>query len=314
MMIFQLPPTDCYIFDPHEVQTSGYVNEINNHKSDTPDGRKSKGKHNVDIQVHKNELQNAEQQTSANRNKLNNTKDAVRNQRNAALQEGGLSNCQEKSKVNLNGVHSHSNLKSNQNTNQNKEGGAHVCSAQPPNCSAKGALQPRQHNDHSKLPSVAAESCQYEQVPGENGSVAPSAIPGTQSNGTCSPDTDFPRNAGQQAAVGSESASDNHMHSTQSTGHTVLSKGGEQAVCEAQRHDSGDQACRTETLNGCLTDRDSNNPPQRPKPETSWEAEQARWEEVDGEFEEEDADVAEALAALEAATAGEDFEEEEEEY
>ncbi|KAL8207516.1 UNVERIFIED_CONTAM: hypothetical protein K2H54_057282 [Gekko kuhli] len=312
-----------YIFDPQEVQTSGYINEINNYKSDTQDGGKSKGKHNVEIQVHKNELQTAESQPSANSNKLNNAKDALRNHRNTALQEEGLGNCREKSNVNVNGVHSYSNFKSNHNTNQNKEAGTHVCPVQPPNCSAKGLSQPKECSDthpeadHPKLLSVATEGSQYRQLlsAGENGSVAQRATLGAQSKDHCPPDPDVSKNANQQTVAGSESPSNNHTHSAQSTGLTILNKHGGQALGKAKRCDSGDQACRAGTSSGRLEDQIVPDiPSPRPTPEASPEAGRVCCGEVDGEFEGEDADIAEALAALEAATAGEDFEEEEEGY
>uniref|UniRef100_A0ACB8E717 Uncharacterized protein n=1 Tax=Sphaerodactylus townsendi TaxID=933632 RepID=A0ACB8E717_9SAUR len=304
--------TACYIFEPQEVPMSGYINEINNCKSDSPDGGKFKRNHNVEIQVHKNGLQNAESQPSVNRNKLNNNKDAIRNNRNAAIREEGLSNCLEKSNVNINGVPSHSNLKSNHNTNQNK----HVSSVQPPNCSAKRLSQPKECNntnlegDHPKLPLAATESCQDRQLPTtvENGCLAQSAMLEAQS--VCSPEPDFSKNASQQTVVGHDSLSSSHTHSTQSTAPIILNKHGDPAL-----YDSGDQACRTGTLNGCLEDKMfGDNPWLRPKSEAFLEAKEVGCGAVNGEFEEEDADVAEALAALEAATAGEDFDEVEEEY
>ncbi|XP_060102231.1 uncharacterized protein C4orf19 homolog [Heteronotia binoei] len=305
-----------YIFDPQDVQTQGYINEINNYKFDTQDGRKFKGKPSVEIQVHKNELQSDESQPSIHRNKLNNAKEAVRNQRNAALQEDGLSNRHEKSYIHINGVHPYSNLKSNHNTNQNKEAGRHACSA-------KGLSQPKECSDanleaeHPKQPLAATESSQYRQslTTGENGSATQSATLEAHSNDICSPGPDVSKHASQQRVAGSESPSNNHMHSTQSTEPTVSNEDGDWASCEANRCDSGDRACRTGTLNGCVKDKtvsDSYSP--RPRPEASLEAGQVCCGEMNGEFEEEDADIAEALAALEAATAGEEFEEEEEEY
>lgn len=311
--------SSSYIFDPQEIQTSGYLNEINNYKSDTQDGGKLKGKPSVEIQVHKNELQNAELQLSVNRNKLNNAKDAARNQRNTALQEEALSNCREKSNINVNGVHSHSNLKSNRNMNQNKEVGLHVCSAQLPNCSAKELSLPKECNDthleadHPKQPSAATERSQQGQLltAGENGSVAQSAVPEAQSNDMGLPDPDFSQNANPQTVAGSESPSNSCTCSTQSAEHTVLNKHVEQALYKAKRHDSGDQAYRTGTSDGCLKGKTvSDLPSPRAKPEALPEAEQVCCGEVNGEFEDEDADIAEALAALEAATAGEDSEEE----
>ncbi|XP_054854133.1 uncharacterized protein C4orf19 homolog [Eublepharis macularius] len=312
-----------YIFDPQEVQASGCINEINNYRYDTQDGGKFKCKYNVEIQVHKNELQKAELQPTVNRNKLNNTKDAVRNHRNTAVHEEGLSNCLEKSNININGVHSYSNLKSNHSANQNKEVSIHVCSAQRPSCSARELSQPQEFGDkileadHSQLPLEAIESNQYRQLPttGEKGSLAQSATLEAQNNGICSPAPDFSKNATQQTMVGSESLSNSYTHPTQSTECTVLNKHEDPALCKAKRCNSGDQTCKTGTVNGRAQDKTASDSPSSPRSKAGalLEAGEVCCGDFNGEFEDEDADIAEALAALEAATAGEDLEEEGEE-
>ncbi|XP_053107189.1 uncharacterized protein C4orf19 homolog [Hemicordylus capensis] len=316
-----------YIFDPQEVQTSGYVNEINNYKSDEQDGGKFKGKHNNEIQVHKNELQNTDSQLAANRHKLNNTKDAIGNHRSTALHKEGLGNCVEKYNFNINGLHSYSGINLSPNPNQSKEVSTHVCSGQLPSSSAQGLPQPKEcDNDKSldaeycpKLSSEATENVHYEESQriGVNISAAQSAILEAQDNGVHLPGLDDAQHASHpvtERAVGSEPLPNNHTHTDQSTECTTVNKHGDLPLCESRSCAAAGKACSRDTLNVNLKDKNADaNPAPRPKTEAVQEIRYVCHEEINGELdEEEDADVAEALAALEAATAGEDSDEEEE--
>ncbi|XP_061440588.1 uncharacterized protein C4orf19 homolog [Rhineura floridana] len=314
-----------YIFDPQEVQTSGYVNEINNYKPDEQDGGKFKCKLNNDIQVHKNELQKAELQPPAIRHKLNNTKDAVQNHKSTAVHEEGLGNLVEKCNVSVNGIHSHSGVNLNPNTNQSREIATDTYSGQRSNSSAKGVSQPNTCNnhrileteDHPKLSSETTGSVLYgeSQSAGENTSTTQSAILEAQGNGTHLPEPTDHQNAshaGKQRAVGRESLLNNHTHADENTECTTTSNHWDLPLCESKSHNSTDQACRTGPSNVCFKDKVSDDTPySRTKRGAVQEDRYDCHNEINGELEEEDAEVAEALAALEAATAGEDFEEEE---
>ncbi|XP_020641841.3 PDCD10 and GCKIII kinases-associated protein 1 [Pogona vitticeps] len=305
-----------YIFDPQEVQPSGYVNEIN-YKPDEQDGGKFKCKQNNDVQPHNDHLQKAEIQPAANRHKLNNTKGAAQNHRSTFFHEEELGNSVEK----CNGVHSYPNP----NTNQSRESSTHVYSGQLSDSSAKRISQPQTCDNHEipnievcrKLPSETTENFHYEefQSTGENISSHQSAILDMQGNGAHPPGPSYPKNAshaGKLKAAGSKSAS-NHSYIDQNIECTAGTKQSRDLPwCEPQRSDSGDKACRTGPLNACFKNKTSSDAPYpQAKTDVQQEAEYDCHEEVNGEVEEEDADVAEALAALEAATAGEDSEEDE---
>ncbi|XP_044274146.1 uncharacterized protein C4orf19 homolog [Varanus komodoensis] len=303
-----------YIFDPQELQTSGYVNEINNYKSDEQDGGKLKCKHSNDIQVHKNELQNVDFQSAANTHKLNNTKDVVWNHRSTALCEEGLGNLVEKCSFTINGIHSYSAVNFNPSTNQSKEICTHLNSGQLQDPSVKRVSQPKmceKHEDQPKPTSEATRSVHYEEFQNtcENIPSAQSAISETQGSGIHvpgpneSPDASCPR---KQRAAGNTSLLTNRTCRAQSTECLPRYK----PSCESESCDSGDEPCRV-----CVKDKSSR---EAPSPHIETDAAEGAMcvchKEVDRELEEEeeeDAEVAEALAALEAATAGEDSDEEE---
>ncbi|XP_033016676.1 uncharacterized protein C4orf19 homolog [Lacerta agilis] len=299
-----------YIFEPQDVPTSGYINEINNYKSDEQDGGKFKCKQNNDIQVHKNELQTGELQTAANRHKLNNNKDAILNHRSSAPREEGLGNLAEKCRLNANGIHSHSgvNLHPNPSTNRNREISTHACSAQRADYSVQGGLpQPSTCNIHEIL-----ETEDLAKVSSEKGSALYGGSQSTPGNDTHLPGPTDPPNggyAGKQRAAGNESPSNNHTERK----HTTLSSQQDMPLGESKSWDSTDRACRTGPPNVCFKDNASDGVPSpRSKADAVREARSDCHNDINGELEEEvDAEVAEALAALEAATAGEDFEEEE---
>ncbi|XP_053260048.1 uncharacterized protein C4orf19 homolog [Podarcis raffonei] len=302
-----------YIFEPQDVPTSGYINEINNFKSDEQDGGKFKCKQNNDIQVHKNELQTGELQTAANRHKLNNNKEAVLNHRGGALRDEGLGNLAEKCHFNVNGIHSHSgaNLHPNPSTNRNREISTHTCSAQRAGFSVQGLPQPSTRNNHEILETevLAKASSEKRSALYEESQRAPG-------NDTHLPGPTDPPNggyAGKQRAAGNESPSNNHIHTGQNTEHTMLSSQQNLPLGESKSWDSTDKACRTGQPKVCFKDNVTDSiPSPRTKSDAVREARFDCHNDINGELEEEvDAEVAEALAALEAATAGEDFEEEE---
>ncbi|KAH0616257.1 hypothetical protein JD844_027235 [Phrynosoma platyrhinos] len=302
-----------YIFDPQEVQTSDCITEINNYKSDEQDGIKFKSKLINDIQVHKNELQNSEAQPAANRNKLNSSKDAIQKHRGTALHEEGLGNFTEK----CNGIHSYSNL----NTNKSKEiNSAHICSNELSNSSVKRISEPQTYDNHETLKNEGskklllrtAQTVHHEesQYTDENTSSIQGAIQDGRGN---LPGPSDPSDIGKLRALKSKNPLNHHTHAEQSTECTHMSQNSRDLPSwESESCDSGGKACRTGLLNPCFEDKMASDIPSPCAKESAVsEAKYDGHEEVNGELEVEDADVAEALAALEAATAGEDSEEEE---
>ncbi|XP_003226300.1 uncharacterized protein C4orf19 homolog [Anolis carolinensis] len=307
-----------YIFDPQEVQTSEYISEINNYKFGEQDRSKFKIRHNNNIQVQKNELQNSEVQPAANRNKLNNTKDATQNHREAALLGEGLGN----STAKCNGIHSSPVL----NKNQSKEvNSTQRCSSELSDSSDKRVSQSQTCDNHEtqktegspELSLGTAHSVHHveSQCRGKNTASTQGVIQNDRGIGTHQTGPNDPGDVGKLIAVRSKSPLSHHAHAEQSTECMSASRPSKDLTWESKSCNLGEDACRTGLLNPCFEDQISSDPPSPcTKADVASENKYDGHEEAKGEPEDDDADVAEALAALEAATAGEDSEEEEEGY
>ncbi|XP_063166141.1 uncharacterized protein C4orf19 homolog [Candoia aspera] len=313
-----------YIFDPQEVQTAAYFSEINNYKSDEEDSGQFQCKQSNDIQVHKNELQNTETQLAANHCRLNHTKDALWNYSIPGLQEKGLGNSIEK--CSINGIHSSSgmNLSPPHNKSQHKEINPQICSGQLPDSPGKRVSQPKIRDKREILDTenhpkqsleisdiVHREDSQSNAEPIFSTQCAIPELQGKDIHLDNPPSLPAASHAEQQRVVRNEHLSNHLVQINQSTESTTIIHNWNPSCCKS---DEVDGVWRTGPLGICFEDKISTeilfggN-----KGDPAQEARYDAHTKVNGELEE-DADVAEALAALEAATAGEVFEEEEEDY
>nr|XP_048704570.1 uncharacterized protein C4orf19 homolog isoform X2 [Caretta caretta] len=339
IMISQLPLPICYIFDPEDVQSSRYPNEVNSYK---PDGNKFKGDQNNETPVHKNELQNDELKRTENKNRFNNTKEAFWNHKGTALHEEGLGNCIEKFDNAHSGVNSCSGTHPfpNHNTNRIKETVRHGNSSQSASSSLANRTRDLCTNGLS-LPNESGKDCDPEtgnhkkpdseepehsrdensQSAGENSSLTESAILETQNDAIQLPDLDYlPRDSQTRNynAPEKDSFSDNYTHSDQNAASIVINKGEDPGLSLPLRmkenYDSVEKALKTESVNICVKEDMPDGLTSEGLITEAQEEKHINHKEINAkiEEEEEDAEVAEALAALEAATAGEDYEEDEE--
>ncbi|XP_039397339.1 uncharacterized protein C4orf19 homolog [Mauremys reevesii] len=332
-----------YIFDPEDVQSSRYPNEVNSYKPDKQDSNKFKGDQNSETPVHRNELQNDELKRTENKNKFNSTKEAFSNHRGTALDEEGLGNCVEKFDNAHSGANSCRGMNPlpNHNTNRTKETITHGNSSQ----SARSPLANRTRNpctnglslpnesgkechpetgDHKKPESEEPECSLDENSPsaGENSSLTESAILETQNDATQLPDLDYLPHGSQTRnyhAPEKDSFSDNYTHSDQNAECIVINKGEGPGLSlplhMKENYDSVEEALKTESVNVCVKEDMPDGIASEGLITEAQEEKHINHKEINGkieEEEEEDAEVAEALAALEAATAGEDYEEDEE--
>uniref|UniRef100_A0A8D0B432 Chromosome 4 open reading frame 19 n=1 Tax=Salvator merianae TaxID=96440 RepID=A0A8D0B432_SALMN len=306
-----------YIFDPEEVQQpSGYINEINNEikncKPDEQDGGKFKCKPNSGIQVHKNELQNAEIQPAATRHKLNNAKDGIWNHKNTSPPEERLENSVGKYNYNVNGICSGIKSHANPSVNQNKENSIHSCSDQQSDSSTKGEnCETLESEERPKLSLEMMESVSYDEAQNSGGNCSPTqiAIPQAQGNGMLLSGLNHmanPNQAAKHVAAGSEYLLNSHTPRDLCTECPATIK--HRLMGESKSSALADKGCRRGPSNACLKDRMCD---ETPSPGSKRETQYGCHNEANGELEEIDAEVAEALAALEAATAGEEFEDEE---
>nr|XP_060633818.1 uncharacterized protein C4orf19 homolog [Anolis sagrei ordinatus]XP_060633819.1 uncharacterized protein C4orf19 homolog [Anolis sagrei ordinatus] len=307
-----------YIFDPQEVQTSEYISEINNYKFGEQDRSKFKIRHNNNIQVQKNELQNSEVQSAANRNKLNKTEDVIQNHRGLALLDEGLGN----STAKCNGIHPSPIANKNQSEEVNS---TQMCSSELSDCSAKRGSQPQTYDNHETQKTEGSPELSLgtthsghhgeSRCRGESMASIQGVIQDDGGNSTHQSGPNDPSDVGKLIAVRSKSPLSHHTHAEQSTECTSVSRHSKDLPLRESNSCNLEEACRTGLLNPCFEDQlSSDTPSPCTKADAASEDKCDGHEEVKGEPEEEDADVAEALAALEAATAGEDSEEEEEGY
>ncbi|KAM6205571.1 PDCD10 and GCKIII kinases-associated protein 1 [Sarcoramphus papa] len=315
-----------YIFDPEEVQSPGCIHEVNSYKRNEQGSNKSKFKENSEIQEHKNELQKDELNRTENKNQVNSTKETLWNHGGNDFQEDGLMNCVANLDVAVNGGNSYAGVHSmlNPNTNPVKEASEQGTSSQSEASSAINtdfytkSYRSGQEFDLKAGRQRKAACNEPNSIQDENSWSAEdsiflkgSAILETQNNAIQLPDTDYPQNGNQTRNYAEkDSFSDNCAHSHQNTGPSAIQ---DQDLCvtpSLPMKESSIEPFKTdstslrESITGGITAVAVTKVAQAPT--------HPHHKDINGETEEEDAEVAAALAALEAATAGEDLEDDDE--
>ncbi|XP_025949539.2 uncharacterized protein C4orf19 homolog [Dromaius novaehollandiae] len=316
-----------YIFDPEEVQSPGYTHEVNSYKQDEQDSNKFKFKQNSEIQEHRNELRKDKLKRTESKNQVNCTKETLWNHRGNAFQEDGLVKCVAKLAVAVNGGNScagtHPSLNSNRSPmKEASEQGTSSLSAESSSASIRDFyIKPNQSGqkfdletgNHSKSACKEPDSIQGRNChpAGENTSLIGSAILETQNNAIQLPDVDYPQNGSQtRNYVEKDSFSVNHAHSDQNTRPSAKQDPDLYLTLPLHMKESSTEPFKTYSVSL------SEDIPDGIIAKTLRKAAQAPTDpdhkDINGEIEEEDAEVAAALAALEAATAGEDLEDDDE--
>ncbi|XP_050194582.1 uncharacterized protein C4orf19 homolog [Myiozetetes cayanensis] len=312
-----------YIFDP-EVQSSGCIHEVDSYKHNEQGSNKFKFKENSENEEHKNELQKNELNRTENKNPLNSTKETLWNHGGNNFQEDGLVKCATKLDVAVNGGNScaegHSTL--NPNTNLTKEAGEKgICSQSEDSSASNRDFYTKSNRSGQELdPETGSQrkaACDVPNSIPDSQSTQDSiflkgnSILGTQNNAILLPDIDYPQNGNQTGnCVEKDSFSVHCAHSDQNTGPSAIENQdlcvtppfpGKESSTEPFETDS---ANLSEGITGGITTVAVTKVTQALTPPSH--------RDISGETEEEDAEVAAALAALEAATAGEDLEDDEE--
>ncbi|KAM7112779.1 PDCD10 and GCKIII kinases-associated protein 1 isoform 2-T4 [Ciconia maguari] len=315
-----------YIFDPEEVQSPGCIHEVNSYKHNEQGSNKSKFKENSEIQEQKNELQKDELNRTENKTQVISTKETLWNHRGNDFQEDGLVKCVAKLDVAVNGGNSCTGVHPmlNHSTNPVKQASEQGPSSQSESPSASN------RDFYSKLNRSGQEldletGSQRKAACNEPNSIQDgnshsaddsiflkgSAILETQNNAIQLPDIDHPQNGNQTRNYAEkDSFSVNCAHSDQNTGPSAIQ---DQDLCvtpPSPMKESSiepfktDSASLSEGIPGGITAMAVTKVAQAPTHPSH--------KDINGEIEEEDAEVAAALAALEAATAGEDLEDDDE--
>lgn len=315
-------PYYSYIFDPEEVQSSGCMHEVNSYKYNEQ-GSNFKFKENSENEERKNELQKAEVNKIENKNPVKSTTDTLWNHRGNDSQEDGLVKCAAKPDVAVNGGNScaqHSML--NLNTSPVKETSEKGISNQTEASSASNrdfytkSNRPGQEFDletgsQSKAASNVPNSIPDSQSAEDSIFLKGNSILETENKAIRLPYIDYPQNGNQTGNyVGKDSFSGNCANSDQNTTASAIE---DQDLCVtpplSEKESSvepfkTDSVSTSESLTGGITAVAVTKVAQAPT--------HTNHKDVNGGTEEEDAEVAAALAALEAATAGEDLEDDDE--
>ncbi|KFV41909.1 Uncharacterized protein C4orf19, partial [Gavia stellata] len=293
-----------YIFDPEEVQSPGCVHEVNSYKHNEQGSNKSKFKENSGIQEHKNELQKDELNRTENKTQVNSTKETLWNHGGNDFQEDGLVKCVAKPDVAVNGGNSCTEVHPmlNPNTNPVKE-----VSEQGPSSQSAVSPSASKRDFYTKLNSQRKATCnEPNSIQDGNSQSAEdsiflkgSAILETQNNVLQLPDIDYLQN-GNQAIFFKivPGFSVDCAHSDQNTRPSAIQH---QDLCVTPPSPMKESSIEPfKIIPGGITAVAVTKVAQAPTCPNH--------KDINGETEEEDAEVAAALAALEAATAGEDLE------
>ncbi|KAK9399178.1 putative protein C4orf19 like [Crotalus adamanteus] len=307
-----------YIFHPQDVQTTTYISEINNYKTGDEERGKFHCKQDSDVLGCRNELPIVETQLGANQCRFNHSKDPLWSYRIPALPEKGLGHSVEK--CGMNGIHSSKNVSPvPHNKTQPREINLHSSSGPLLDPPGKRVFQPKIGDqleilDPEPHPKQTLESSNAlcKEVPQTDPIFSiQCALPEIQGKDIPldSPSLLLETNHVEKSkAVGQEKLSNHVVQINQSTESLAIIHNWYPSCGES---DEGYGVWRRSPFSISFEDNMSNISGGK-QGESAWEARWDGFTEVNGELEE-DAEVAEALAALEAATAGEVFEEDGEE-
>ncbi|XP_065591756.1 uncharacterized protein C4orf19 homolog [Cyrtonyx montezumae] len=316
-----------YIFDPEELQPPGCTHEGNSYKQDEQRSHKSKPKQNCEIKEQKKELPKDELNRTGIKNRVNSTGETLWNHRGNAFPDDSLVKCVAKLDVAVNGSNSHAGVHPtlSPSTNSVKEASEQGTSSQPaePSSVDNGDFNSNPNECGQELDLGAskhrkADCSQTNSIPGgkpwpkeDSNLLKGNAILETQTNDTIKlPDIDYCKNSNQiRNYVEKDSSSVNYAHSDQMTKHSAVQ---DQELCVTSPSHVKESIIKPfHTDSAGLSEDIPSGIAATAEPTAAQVPTNHSHKDINGQIEEEDAEVAAALAALEAATAGEDLEEDE---
>ncbi|XP_019470450.1 uncharacterized protein C4orf19 homolog isoform X1 [Meleagris gallopavo] len=317
-----------YIFDPEELQSPGCTHEGNSYKQDEQRSNKFKFKQNREIKEQKKELQKDELNRTGIKNRVNSTGETLWNHRGDAFQDDSLVKCVAKLDVAVNGSNSHAGVHPtlSPSTNSVKEASEQGTSSQPAEpssvntgdfhsklneCGQELDLGAGRHrkadcNQTNSILGVKPQSVEDSNFP------QGSAVLEIQNNDAIRlPDIDYCQNGNQiRNYVEKDSISVNCAHPDQMSKHSVLQ--GQDLHVTSPLHMKKSSIEPFNSDSAGLSEDIPNSIAATAVPTIAQAPTHNSHKDINGQIEEEDAEVAAALAALEAATAGEDLEEDDE--
>lgn len=317
-----------YIFDPEELQSPGCTHEGNSYKQDEQRSNKFKFKQNCEIKEQKKEIQKDELKGTGMKNRVNSTGETLWNHRGDAFQDDSLVKCVAKLDVAVNGSNSHAGVHPilSPSTNSAKEASEQSTSSQPaePSSVNTGDFHSKPNECGQELDLGAgshrkADCSQTNSIRGvkpwsieDSNFLKGSAVLETQNNDAIKlPDIDYCQNGNQiRNYVEKDSISVNYTHPDQMNKHLAMQGQDLHVTPPLQTKESSIKPFNTDSAG--LSEDIPNGIAAMAVPTAAQAPTHHSHRDINGQTEEEDAEVAAALAALEAATAGEDLEEDDE--
>uniref|UniRef100_A0A8C9EJG4 Chromosome 4 open reading frame 19 n=1 Tax=Pavo cristatus TaxID=9049 RepID=A0A8C9EJG4_PAVCR len=302
--------------------------EGNSYKQDEQRSNKFKFKQNCEIKEQKKELQKDELNRTGIKNRVNSTGETLWNHRGNAFQDDSLVKCVAKLDIAVNGSNSHAGMHPilSPSTNSVKEASEQSTSSQPaePSSVNTGDLHSKPNECGQELDLGAgnhrkAGCSQTNSIRGvkpwsieDSNFLKGSAVLETQNNDAIKlPDIDYCQNGNQiRNYVEKDSISVNYAHSDQMTKHSAMQGQGLHVTPPSHMKESSIEPFNTDSAG--LSEDIPNGIAATAVPTEAQPPTHHSHKDLNGQIEEEDAEVAAALAALEAATAGEDLEEDDE--
>ncbi|XP_036920249.1 uncharacterized protein C4orf19 homolog [Sturnira hondurensis] len=304
-----------YLFDPVQVPSPSYVNEVNSCKFDEEDTVKLKGKQSVEVQVHKNDLQGEGLRGTVSRSRTAGPQEPCWPLQGPHPQgDGGGGHCAEKTGSTINGI------------------GPTVVLQPPgepgPQQGGTGSWAGRKSREYPTPPFLqgedtgetdwALQSSEETPVSGRGGSRVPSKaerpVVGVREHVLQIPAPDYPQGWGSAGGKAHLQEKDLFMsHPEEEPLEETCSAGagwGLNTPSSVKRSwDSLNEAAGAGVLGFCFKEEAPALAVPLAHPTNGWEGAPGCAGDGTMGMEDEDAAVAEALAALEAATAGEDLDE-----
>ncbi|XP_031444602.1 uncharacterized protein C4orf19 homolog [Phasianus colchicus] len=317
-----------YIFDPEELQSPGCTHEGNSYKQDEQRSNKFKFKQNREIKEQKKELQKDELNRTGIKNEVNSTGETLWNHRGDAFQDDSLVKCVAKLDVTVNGSNSHAGVHPilSPSTNSVKEASEQGTSSQPaePSSVNTGDFHSKLNECGQELDLGAgrhrkADCSQTNSIQGvmprsieDNNFLKGSAVLEIQNNDAIRlPDIDYCQNGNQiRNYVEKDSISVNYAHPDQMSKHSAMQ--GQDLHVTSPLHVKKSSIEPFNSDSAGLSEDIPKGIAAAAVPTAAQAPTHHSHKDINGQTEEEDAEIAAALAALEAATAGEDLEEDDE--
>lgn len=320
-------PHSSYIFDPEEVQSPGHVREVTSYKHNEQGSNKSKFKENSEIQEHKNELQKDELNRTENKPQVSSTNATLWNHGGNDFQEDGLVKCVAKPDVAVNGgnsctgVHPMLNPDTNPVKDANEQGPSSQSAESPSTSSTDFYTQLNRSGQELDLEAGSQRKAACNEPNSiKDGNLQSadnriflkgSAILKKQNNAIQLPAIDYPQNGNQtRNFVEKDSFSVNCVQSDQNTWPSEIQ---DQDLCVVPPSPMKKNSIEpSKTDSASVSEGISAGIPAMTITKAAEAPTHPNHKDINGEIEEEDAEVAAALAALEAATAGENVEDDDE--